>query len=80
MDPRWQAEPWASQPNGPVTLRRDRRKLHENSTSQPTRWLNPGRDYGSVSDRDRQPFPGATMGLLLASIHCYLGPCRGAAL
>ena len=28
-------------------------KLHENSSSQPPRWLNCGRDNGSVSDRDR---------------------------
>ncbi len=28
-------------------------KLHENSSSQPPRWLNSGRDNGSVSDRDR---------------------------
>ncbi len=29
-------------------------KLHENSISQPPRWLNSGRDNGSVSDRDQQ--------------------------
>jgi len=32
-------------------------KLHDNSISQPPRWLNSGRDNGSVSDRDQHTKP-----------------------